>query len=86
MKPAPVSEALIQTIKRNLVDGYATLMPERFAKGQIVRVNGGPLAGLEAVFVREMPERNGVLLLLNTVGFHARLALGIEHICLPQAL
>ena len=38
MKPAPVSEALIETIKRNLEDGYVTLKPERFRKGQIVQI------------------------------------------------
>jgi len=86
MKPAPVSEALIETIKRNLEDGYVTLKPERFRKGQIVHIQRGPLAGLEAVFVREMPEQNRVLLLLNAIGFHARLALDIDQVCLPQAL
>jgi transcriptional antiterminator RfaH len=85
MKPAPLSEALIQTIKQNLEDGYVTLKPERFCKGQIVHINGGPLTGLEAVFLRETSEKNRVLLLLNTIRFRARLDLGIEQICLPQA-
>jgi transcriptional antiterminator RfaH len=86
LKPAQVSETLIETIKGNLENGYVTLKPERFRKGQVVYIKGGPLAGLEAVFVREMPEQNRVLLLLNALGFHARLALDIEHISLPHAL
>jgi transcriptional antiterminator RfaH len=86
LKPAEVNESMIETIKANLEDGYVTLKPERFRKGQIVYINGGPLTGLEAVFVQEMPAQKRVLLLLNTIGFQARLALDVEHICLPQAL
>jgi len=86
MKPAQVSEALIETIKRNIENGYVTLKSERFRKGQVVYIGEGPLAGIEAVFVRDMPEQNRVLLLLKAIGFHARVALGVEDICQPQAL
>jgi transcription antitermination factor NusG len=51
-----------------------------------VRIKGGPLAGLEAVFVREMKERDRVLLLLNTLGLHAKLTLDKDQVSLPQAL
>ena len=54
--------------------------------GQIVHIKGGPLAGLEAVFMREMTDRNRVLLLLNTLGFHAKLTMDIDQVSLPQAL
>ena len=47
--------------------------------------NGGSLAGLEAVFVREMTDRNRVILLLNTRG-HAKLNMSIDQISLFQAL
>ena len=77
---------MIDAIKERLNDGYVTLMPVRPVHGQIVHIKGGPLAGLEAVFMREMTDRNRVLLLLNTLGFHAKLTLNIDQVSLPQAL
>jgi len=56
MKPAQVSETLIEAIKRNMEHGDVTLKSERFRKEQVVYIKGGPLAGIEAVFGRELPE------------------------------
>ena len=53
-------------------------------KGQIVQINDGPLAGLEAVFVSEMTEQHRVLLFLNTLGLHAKLTIDSAQICRPQ--
>ena len=77
---------MIDAIKERVSDDYVTLMPVRPVHGQIVHIKGGPLAGLEAVFMREMTDRNRVLLLLNTLGFHAKLTLNIDQVSLPQAL
>jgi transcription antitermination factor NusG len=84
--PVELDPTMIDAIKERVSDGYVTLMPVRPAHGQIVHIKGGPLAGLEAVFIREMTDRNRVLLLLNTLGFHARLTLNIDQVSLPQAL
>jgi transcriptional antiterminator RfaH len=85
-KPAELSQDLIDTIKRRLENEYLTPDPKHFKRGQILHINGGPLAGLEAVFVREMTDRNRVLLLLNTLGLHAKLNMSINQVSLPQAL
>ena len=77
---------MIDAIKERLNDGYVTLMPVRLVHGQVVHIKGGPLAGLEAVFMREMTDQNRVLLLLNTLGFHAKVTLNIDQVSLPQAL
>ena len=84
--PFELDATMIDAIKERLNDGYVTLMPVRPAHGQVVHIKGGPLAGLEAVFVREMPERNRVVLLLTALGFQARLTMDAEHVSLPQAL
>jgi transcriptional antiterminator RfaH len=84
--PVELDETMIDAIKERLNDGYVTLMPVRFVHGQVVHIKGGPLAGLEAVFMREMTDRNRVLLLLNTLGFHAKLTLNIDQVSLTQAL
>lgn len=85
-KPAEISQALIDAIKERVNNGYVTLMPVRLVHGQVVHINSGPLAGLEAVFVREMTDRNRVLLLLNTLGLHAKLNMSINQVSLPEAL
>jgi transcriptional antiterminator RfaH len=84
--PVELDATMIDAIKERLNDGYVTLMPVRPVRGQVVHIKGGPLAGVEAVFVREMTGRNRVLLLLNTLGFHAKLTLNIDQVRLPQAL
>ena len=84
--PVKLDETMIDGIKERLTNGYVTPQSERFKMGQIVHIKGGPLTGLEAVFMREMTDRNRVLLLLNTLGLHARLTIGIDQVSLPQAL
>jgi transcription antitermination factor NusG len=85
-KPAEISQELIDAIEERLNNGCVTPHSEHFKTGQIVHINGGPLAGLEAVFVREMTDRNRVLLLLNTLGLHAKLNMSIDQVSLSQAL
>jgi transcriptional antiterminator RfaH len=84
--PVELDARMIDAIKERLDDGYVTLMPVHPMRGQVVRINSGPLAGLEAVFVREMTDRNRAIVLLNTLGFHARLTLNCDQVSLPQAL
>jgi transcriptional antiterminator RfaH len=84
--PVELDATMIDAIKKRVSDGYITLMPVRPVYGQIVHIKGGPLAGLEAVFMREMTDRNRVLLLLNTLGFHAKVTLNIDQVSLPRAL
>ena len=84
--PVELDVTMIDAIKERLNDGYVTLMPVRPVQGQVVHIKGGPLAGLEAVFIREMTDQNRVLLLLNTLGFHAKLTMSIDQVSLPQAL
>ena len=86
LKPAKLSESVIEAIRERLEDGYVTPPTERFQKGQIVQINGGPLAGLEAVFVREMTDQHRVLLLLKTLGLYAKLTMDTDQVILPQAL
>ena len=56
--PVELDATMIDAIKERLNDGYVTPQSERFKMGQIVHIKGGPLTGLEAVFMREMTDRN----------------------------
>ena len=85
LKPAQVSEALIDGIKSRMKDGYVTPKPEPFCQGQIVHITGGPLAGLEAVFVKELKEQHRVLLLLRALGLNAKITMDVGHLGLSRA-
>jgi transcriptional antiterminator RfaH len=84
--PIELDATMIDAIKERLNDGYVTLMPVRPMHGQVVRIKGGPLGGLEAVFIREMPKKNRIVLFLTALGFQARLTMDSEHVSLSQAL
>lgn len=86
LKPAEVSNAMIEAIRGRMNDGYVRIQPKSLQQGQIVHVKGGPLAGLEAVFLREMADKHRVCLLLNTLSFQVRLTMDIDHIGVAQAL
>ena len=86
LKPAQVSDALIEAMMDRQENGYITLPDDRFRQGQVVCIKSGPLAGLEAVFIREMKEQRRVLLLLKALGLHARLSVDRDHISLAHAL
>jgi transcription antitermination factor NusG len=67
-------------------DGYVTPHTERFQKGQIVRITDGPLAGLDAIFVKELKEQHRVLLLLRALGLNAKILMDVNQLGLQQAL
>ena len=85
LKPAEVSVALIDAIRSRMVSGYITPTCS-FQQGQIVHITGGPLAGLEAVFIKELKEQHRVLLLLRAIGLSATLTIDADYLGLSQAL
>ncbi|MGZ8463304.1 MAG: transcription termination/antitermination protein NusG [Candidatus Deferrimicrobiaceae bacterium] len=50
-------------------EGIVTLVqrPANWKPGDKIRIGEGPFAGLEAIFVEELPDRDGVVLLLEAV-------------------
>ncbi len=49
--------------------GIVTLVkaPAAWKRGQKIRIGDGPFAGLEAIFVEELPDRERVVLLLEAM-------------------
>ena len=84
LRPAEVSEAFIDAFKQRLQDGCFIPDTETFHAGQLVQIKNGPLAGIEALFVRQLTQRHRVCLLLQTLGLYAKLTVDIDQICLPQ--
>jgi len=51
-----------------------------FRPGQAVRIQEGPLHGLEAIFEREMPSYQRAVLLLRALSYQARVVVDIADI------
>lgn len=78
--PATVEDEIIEEIRARLHDGYLTVPAPSFMPGEIIRIQTGPLQGLEAVFVREMSDHERVVLLLRTLTYQARVVLPFEQV------
>ncbi len=76
--PVAVAEEVIESIKSRVCDGYVTVQPPSFKPGQVVRIQEGPLRGLEAVFEQETSDHQRVVLLLQTLSYQARVVVPVE--------
>jgi transcriptional antiterminator RfaH len=79
-EPAIVDDAIIETIRSRMHDGYVTTQPPVFKPGQTVRILEGPLQGLEAMFEREMSDDRRVILLLQALACNARVVIDRDHV------
>jgi len=80
MAPAIVDEQIIASIRNRLEVGCLSLPTHAMAKGQLVKIQGGPMRGLEAIFEREMPGQQRALLLLKTLAYQARVVVPVDHL------
>ncbi len=78
--PAVVEEDLIDAIKSRLENGYVTVTSPRFTPGESVRIQEGPLCGLEAIFERDMSHHQRVVLLLRTLAYQARVVVPFDQV------
>jgi transcriptional antiterminator RfaH len=80
MTPAVVDEDIIQSIQGRLDDGYITIPTPIFTPGQVVRINEGPLQGLEAIFEEQMSDHQRVVLLLRALSYQARVIVDARYV------
>lgn len=73
--PSMVDESIIHAIRSQATDGVIELSEDRFSPGQIVRIQDGPLCGLEAVFEKKLDGTSRAVLLLKAIAFQARVIL-----------
>lgn len=78
--PAMVDEEMIESIKSRLEDGSVVIQPSSLTPGQTVRILEGPLEGLEAIFEREMPAQERVVLLLRALSYQVRVLIDRKQI------
>jgi transcriptional antiterminator RfaH len=79
-KPAQVDVAVIDAIKSRMTDSTVHILQglKQLKNGQLVQIKDGPLVGLDAVFVREMPGRQRAMVLLHTLALQARAEVDID--------
>ena len=78
--PVVVEEPIIESIRSRLSEGCITLKKTTFTPGQVVRIQEGPLQGLEAVFEKEMSGQQRAVLLLRTISYNARVVVDLDRV------
>jgi transcriptional antiterminator RfaH len=70
LEPQEVGEEIISAVRARMDDeGMVTLETKTvsMSPGQRVKIGEGPFAGLDAIFLEELPDRERVVLLLDAV-------------------
>jgi len=77
--PVEVDPAVIDAIRSRMPDSdvYALDKAKELNSGHPVQIKDGPLAGLEAVFMRELPGRQRAIVLLRALALQARAVVDI---------
>ena len=78
--PAIVEEEIIESIKAKIQKDYVILESTPFIAGQLLRIEEGPLHGLEAVFEKELSGQQRIALLLRAVSYQVRVIVDREHV------
>ncbi len=78
--PSMVDESIIHAIQNQLTEGVIELSADRFSVGQVVRIQEGPLCGLEAVFQKKLDGTSRAVLFLKAMSFQARVILESRHV------
>jgi transcriptional antiterminator RfaH len=78
--PSMVDESIIDAIRSQLTDGVIELSADRFSVGQVVRIQEGPLCGLEAVFQKRLNGTSRAVLLLKAMSFQAQVIIESQHV------
>lgn len=76
--PAIVDDRIVESVRSRLESGPTILQADMFHVGQVVRIERGPLEGLEAVFERKLNGPQRVVLLLQAIGYQARLVVPLQ--------
>ncbi len=72
----PVDEEIINSIRQRIgADGLVALQREPMVAGSSVSIHDGPLCGLRGIFVREMSDRQRVVILLDAMEARARVVI-----------
>lgn len=81
-EPLPLSNDVIEALRAEVdrLNESGGLPTEHFDEGEYVRLRSGPLAGMEAVFVRHLPARDRAVILLKFLGQENEIDIDISKI------
>lgn len=74
-EPVPVPDEVIETIRDQMDDDGLVRVGRRLKPRDMVRIKSGPFKGLLALFERELDDNGRVEILLQVLGFQARVQL-----------
>lgn len=78
--PAVVATDVIDGIRDRLQEGIANFRHPSFSRGDVVYLRGGPLAGLEAVFEREIDGQQRAMLLMKVLASQVRVIVDLKSV------
>jgi len=78
--PCIVDDFLIESIRDRAQNGVFQMSDEHLTPGKVVRIQEGPLGGLEAVFEKRLNGASRAVLLLKALSFQARVILGSQQV------
>lgn len=78
--PARVDEKLVEAIEARLANGETNAPARVLMSGQTVKIQDGPLHGLQAIFEREMTGQQRAVLLLRTLAYQAHIVVPLEQV------
>src|ERR1041385_6936479 len=79
-QPAIVDESIIRSIQDHCEENVVTIQPPELRPGEVVEIKAGPLMGLQGIFERAMPDRDRVVILLETLAKGARVQVSREEL------
>jgi len=81
-QPLPLKDEVIQAIIEEVerLNARGGLPAKHFDKNEVIRLKSGPLAGMEAVFVKHLPARNRAVVLLRFLGQENKVEIDISEI------
>jgi len=82
-RPVPVSDEVVQEIRRRLAAMAQVEPEERFRRGDVVRVMRGPFEGLDAVFDRKLSAEGRVRVFLEWMSRQVAAELDVEDLLPP---
>jgi len=80
-EPTPVEESVIELVLSRSGSEARVKTTVALRPGDRVVIKDGPLKDLVGTFEREMSAQDRVTVLLSTLSFHARLAVGRDQVC-----
>jgi transcription antitermination factor NusG len=78
--PSIVDDSIIDSIKRQAVNGVIEIADDTLVPGKAVRIHEGSLCGLDAVFEKKLSGSNRVVLLLKAISYHARVIVDVRRV------